>query len=159
MFLWLLITAAAAQPTLPSFEFRGFHPGDSFVQGDTRFLVCKANGAGPACALKNDIVAGVKVHQVGVAYGHNGLYALEIMFDEKDSEVIEAALRSKYGRPCRETVEHPFNAFGVHFDRRVRVWCFKEGDATFKSMTDSASKGSFEFATKDAAAQKAVQDF
>ena len=83
----------------------------------------------------------------------------DLRASEEDSEVIEAALRAKYGKPCQESLEHPFNVFGHKFDRRVRVWCFKEGKDTFKSMTESASKGSFEFATKDAAAEKAVVDF
>jgi hypothetical protein len=92
-----LFAAIAAVAHLPPFEFRDFTPGDAYVEGDARFLICQPNGAGPACALKDDSVAGVKVHQVGVAYGHNGLYAVEIMFSEEDSEVIEAALRAKYG--------------------------------------------------------------
>ncbi len=153
-----LIMSAQAQAQ-PAFEFRGFHARDTFTADDERFVKCQPIPTGQACALRESVMAGVPVHQIGVAFGSKGLYALEVKFRGDDKAVIEAALRSKYGAPCETRTEHPMNAFGIKFDRKVLTWCFSDGKAVFKSMTDKADRGSFEFATPDAASQAAAKDF
>lgn len=159
LFVPLGAPAAAQSKGLPAFEFRGFHAREPYVEGDDRFIRCVPLATGTACALRDSVMAGVSVHQVGVAYGPGGLYALEVKFPGDKKEVVEAALRAKYGAPCKTSTEKPFNVFGVRFDRLILTWCFREGSATFKSITDSVSVGSFEFATDDAAREAAADDF
>ena len=146
-------------PMLPLFDLRGFHAGDIYQVGDDRFQKCVALATGTACALRDSIMAGVVVHQIGVAYGPKGLYALEVKFREADKAIIESALRSKYGKPCASSVEQRMNALGHTFTSTVLTWCFRDGKAVFKSMTDKVTRGSFEFATKSAPADAAANDF
>ena len=127
--------------------------------GDPRFQKCEAIPAGTACIFVNDWIGGVQARQIGAAFGRNGLFALEAKFPSEKAEIVEAALLQRYGSPCEERTENPMNIFGHRFERRIRVWCFSDGKATFLSMTDKASEGAFEFAVSDATKEAAVQDF
>lgn len=153
------VTAAPAKPKKPAFEFRDWHARDAYMDGDPRLKQCTAIPAGTACVFADDKIAGVAARQIGAAFGGQGLFALEAKFASEDASTIETALRERYGKPCEQRIEKPFNVFGHKFERKIRVWCFAEGKATFQSMTDKASEGAFEFATHDAPKQAAVQDF
>lgn len=152
---------AAAKPAPPRepFAFRDWHARDAYLPDDPRILTCTPIPAGTACILVDDRIAGVQARQVGAAFGRNGLFALEAKFPSEHADVVEAALRDRYGRPCEERVEHPMNALMMRFDNRIRVWCFADGRATFKSIHNNVDESSFEFATRDAARQAAVRDF
>lgn len=158
LFVPLGAPVAAQSKDLPAFEFRGFHAKDPYVEGDDRFSRCVPLATGTACALRDSVMAGTPVRQIGVAYGPGGLYALEVKFPGEKKGVIETALRAKYGKPCKTSSGTPFKWSGERFIRTILTWCFREGSATFNSI-GGPGVDSFEFATHDAAKQAAADDF
>lgn len=150
-------TPAAAQP---AFTFRDWHARDEHQSDDPRLAQCVPIPAGKACTFTDNRIAGVEARQIGAAFGRNGLFALEAKFPSGHGDTVLAALRQRYGSPCETKTERPRQLMtGKVIPRTIAVWCFKDGRATFSSITASRSEASFEFATHDAAKQASIQDF
>lgn len=153
------VAAKSSSHDLKHFSFRDWKAGDTFTADDQRISACKDTAWGKACLLQNRSLSGIDAKRIGVAFGRNGLFTLEIRFASSSLPVIEAALEEKYGQPCSSKSKSVANPLRGAFTMVQKTWCFSDGLATLTPFDGSMSEASFRFGTYDADKQAAVADF
>ncbi|MEP9402069.1 hypothetical protein [Sphingomonas sp. VNH70] len=155
-----LLVAMTLLPTpLPDFTFRDWRAKAAYRSDDARLKDCASTASGKVCTFADNSMAGVKARRIGAVFSREGLYALEARFSRADGDVIEAALVQRYGTPCERKNDQVMTASEGMRLVKVRVWCFADGKAIFRSETGPLAEATFQFKTHDFAKQAAVVDF
>lgn len=126
-----LLLLASTASGLPEFTFRE-HSSSAIYDMSvlTKGAGCRDTEIGRRC-VSETTVAGWRVDLSFIVVAQR-LYALDLFGNHNAAPDVLAALRARYGKPCRSATETVKNRLGGAFSSATFTWCFRSGDLVFR---------------------------
>lgn len=141
------VSADAEEPSKPAFEFKGITAAEPVDMSLLRSCEIKQDGQ-TKCYLKDGKVAGYSGTIPPAVYLYDGkLWKMFYIFKNSSPNYsnLLAALRTKYGPPCRIETRVWQNRLGAKLDNPVITWCFKTGELELIQFISDVTLGGLSY--------------